>query len=312
MQTMAQTARQESKKRQRRLMVKRIRQYKWIYLMLLPVFLYFVIFSFYPLVLGLIQSLYKERMIGTPQFIGLNNYLEIFRDFQFRQAFFNSVYLGTVSLLINLAEAVVLAVCVNEVRRKAVKSAIQTVTFLPYLFSWTVVGGVWIYVLSATGLVNTALGQLGVERVGFFTTAGWGRPVILFTNAWKQAGYFVVLLMASIVSIDPTIYEASRIDGAARIQQIRHIIIPQLYPTIKTLLVIGATGVLRNFDQVFILSRPAIKDGIRSLLLYIYEEGILQMRVGKATAAATVVLLSTLLISNVIRSLARYDRDSGY
>ncbi len=312
MQTMAQTARQDRKKRQRRLMVKRIRQYKWIYLMLLPVFLYFMIFSFYPLVLGLIQSLYKERMIGTPQFIGLNNYLEIFRDFQFRQAFFNSVYLGTVSLLINLAVAVVLAVCVNEVRRKAVKSAIQTVTFLPYLFSWTVVGGVWIYVLSATGLVNTVLGQLGIERVGFFTTAGWGRPVILFTNAWKQAGYFVVLLMASIVSIDPTIYEASRIDGAARIQQIRHIIIPQLYPTIKTLLVIGATGVLRNFDQVFILSRPAIKDGIRSLLLYIYEEGILQMRVGKATAAATVVLLSTLLISNVIRSLARYDRDSGY
>ena len=293
-------------------MVKRIRQYKWIYFMLLPVFLYFAIFSFYPLALGLIQSLYKERIIGTPLFIGLNNYQEIFRDFQFRQAFVNSVYLGTVSLLINLAVAVVLAVCVNEIRRRAVKSAIQTVTFLPYLFSWTVVGGVWIYVLSATGLVNTVLGQLGIERVGFFTTAAWGRPVILFTNAWKQAGYFVVLLMASIVSIDPTIYEAARIDGATRFRQIRHIIIPQLQPTIKTLLVIGATGVLRNFDQIFILSRPAIKDDIRSLLLYIYEEGILQMRVGKATAAATVVLLATLLISTVIRRLARYDRDSGY
>ena len=293
-------------------MVRRIRQYKWIYFMLLPVFIYFAVFSFYPLALGLIQSLYKERIIGTPQFIGLNNYREIFRDFQFRQAFVNSVYLGTVSLLINLAVAVVLAVCVNEIRRRAVKSAIQTVTFLPYLFSWTVVGGVWIYVLSATGLVNTVLGQLGIERVGFFTTAAWGRPVILFTNAWKQAGYFVVLLMASIVSIDPTIYEAARIDGATRFRQIRHIIIPQLQPTIKTLLVIGATGVLRNFDQIFILSRPAIKDGIRSLLLYIYEEGILQMRVGKATAAATVVLLATLLISTVIRRLARYDRDSGY
>ncbi len=287
-------------------------QYQWIYFMLLPVFLYFAIFSFYPLALGLIQSLYKERIIGTPLFIGLNNYQEIFRDFQFRQAFVNSVYLGTVSLLINLAVAVVLAVCVNEIRRRAVKSAIQTVTFLPYLFSWTVVGGVWIYVLSATGLVNTVLGQLGIERVGFFTTAAWGRPVILFTNAWKQAGYFVVLLMASIVSIDPTIYEAARIDGATRFRQIRHIIIPQLQPTIKTLLVIGATGVLRNFDQIFILSRPAIKDDIRSLLLYIYEEGILQMRVGKATAAATVVLLATLLISTVIRRLARYDRDSGY
>jgi len=292
MNAVAQAPLKDKKRRQRRLMVRRIRQYKWIYLMLLPVFLYFAVFSFYPLALGLIQSLYKERIIGTPQFIGLNNYREIFRDFQFRQAFVNSVYLGTVSLLINLAVAVVLAVCVNEIRRRAVKSAIQTVTFLPYLFSWTVVGGVWIYVLSATGLVNTVLGQLGIERVGFFTTAAWGRPVILFTNAWKQAGYFVVLLMASIVSIDPTIYEAARIDGATRFRQIRHIIIPQLQPTIKTLLVIGATGVLRNFDQIFILSRPAIKDGIRSLLLYIYEEGILQMRVGKATAAATVVLLA--------------------
>ncbi len=280
--------------------------------MLLPVFLYFAIFSFYPLALGFTQSLQKERFFGTPQFIGLNNYVEIFRDFQFRQAFFNSVYLGTLSLLINLAVAVVLAICVNEVRRKAIKSLIQTVTFLPYLFSWTVVGGVWIYVLSATGLINTVLQQLGLDRIGFFTTASWGRPVILFTNAWKQAGYFVVLLMASIVTIDPTIYEAARIDGATRMRQIRHIILPQLGPTIKTLLVIGATGVLRNFDQVFILSRPAIKDQIRSLLLYIYEEGILQTRIGMATAAATVVLLVTILISTGIRWLAGYDRDSGY
>ncbi len=310
--TMAQTAQREQKRRKRRLMYKRVRQYRWIYLMLLPVFLYFVIFSFYPLALGFVQSLQKERLIGTPTFIGLANYAVIFKDFQFRQAFVNSVYLGTLSLLINLAVAVVLAICVNEVRRKPVKSILQTVTFLPYLFSWTVVGGVWIYVLSATGLVNTVITQLGAGRIGFFTTAAWGRPVILFTNAWKQAGYFVVLLMASIVTIDPTIYEAARIDGATRMKQIRYIILPQLGPTIKTLLVIGATGALRNFDQVFILSRPAIKDNIRSLLLYIYEEGILQMRVGKATAAATVVLLATLVISTAVRWLARYDRDSGY
>jgi putative aldouronate transport system permease protein len=280
--------------------------------MLLPVLLYFAVFSFYPLVLGLIQSLQKERLLGTPQFIGFGNYTTIFHDFVFRQAFFNSVYIGTLSLLINLFVAVVLAVCVNEIRSKFAKSAVQTVTFLPYLFSWTVVGGVWVYVLSTNGLVNTVLAGLGTGKIGFFTVASWGRPVILFTNAWKQAGYFVVLLMASIVTIDPGIFEAARIDGASRMRQITHIILPQLGPTIKTLLVIGATAVLRNFDQVFILSRPAIKDQIRSLLLYIYEEGILQMRIGKATAAATVVLLATLLISTIVRRLAGYDQDSGY
>jgi putative aldouronate transport system permease protein len=299
-------------KRRRQLLGQRLRQYRSIYLMLLPVLLYFAVFSFYPLVLGLIQSLQKERLLGTPQFIGFGNYTTIFHDFVFRQAFFNSVYIGTLSLLINLFVAVVLAVCVNEIRSKFAKSAVQTVTFLPYLFSWTVVGGVWVYVLSTNGLVNTVLAGLGTGKIGFFTVASWGRPVILFTNAWKQAGYFVVLLMASIVTIDPGIFEAARIDGASRMRQITHIILPQLGPTIKTLLVIGATAVLRNFDQVFILSRPAIKDQIRSLLLYIYEEGILQMRIGKATAAATVVLLATLLISTIVRRLAGYDQDSGY
>ncbi len=290
----------------------RLKQYRSIYLMLVPVLLYFAVFSFYPLVLGFIQSLQKERLLGTPQFIGFGNYNTILNDFVFRQAFFNSVYIGTLSLFINLAVAVVLAVCVNEIRSKFAKSAVQTVTFLPYLFSWTVVGGVWVYVLSMGGLVNTVLAGLGLDKIGFFTVASWGRPVILFTNAWKQAGYFVVLLMASIVTIDPGIFEAARIDGASRMRQITHIILPQLGPTIKTLLVIGATAVLRNFDQVFILSRPAIKDQIRSLLLYIYEEGILQMRIGKATAAATVVLLATVLISTIVRRLARYDQDSGY
>ncbi len=291
---------------------RRLWQYKSIYAMILPVLVYFAIFSFYPMVLGIIQSFQKERMLGTPLFNGLDNYKTIFADKYFRMAFVNSVVVGTSSLLINLATATVLALCVNEVRNRYIKSAIQTVTFLPYLFSWTVVGGLWIFVLSHNGMVNTGLEALGLHKIGFFTTAAWGRPIILFTNAWKQSGYFVVLLLASVVSIDPGIFEAARIDGATRMRQIRYIILPQLLPTLKTLLVIGATGVLRNFDQVFVMERPAIKDEIRTLLLYIYEEGIKSVKVGKATAAATVVLVATFAISTVVRRLAKYDRDASY
>jgi len=121
-----------------------------------------------------------------------------------------------------------------------------------------------------------------------------------------------VLLLASVVSIDPSVFEAARIDGASRMKQIRYIIIPQVWPTIKTLLVLGATGVLRNFDQVLIMNRPATKDGIRTLLLYIYEEGITKMRIGTATSAATVVLLITFIITFTTRRLARYDQDASY
>ncbi len=304
--------RRETKKKKSRRLRRKLWQYKGIYLMILPVFVYFAVFTFYPLGLGLVQSFQKVRLIGAASFIGFENYGKVLADPIFKNSFTNSVVVGTISLFINLAVALVLTVSVNEVRRKLGKSVIQTVTFLPYLFSWTVVGGMWLLILSHNGMVNELLAKLGLERATFFTSSAWGRPVILFTNAWKQAGYFTVLLLASVVSVDPTIYEAARIDGASRMKQVRYIIIPQVWPTIKTLLVLGATGVLRNFDQVLIMSRPATKDSIRTLLLYIYEEGITKMKIGTATAAATVVMATTLIITIAVRRLARYEQDASY
>lgn len=287
-------------------------QYKAIYMMVIPVFIYFAIFTFYPLILGLIQSFQKVRLIGASTFIGLENYQTTLSDPVFLRSLNNSLVVGTVSLLVNLAVSMVLTLSVNEIRKQFFKSSIQTVTFLPYLFSWTVVGGMWLQILAHSGMVNNFLYALGLERLPFFTSSAWGRSVILFTNAWKQAGYFTVLLLASVVSIDPGIYEAARIDGASRMKQITHIIIPQVWPTVKTLLVLGATGVLRNFDQVLIMNRPATKDSIRTLLLYIYEEGITKMKIGTATSAATIVLIITFVITVITRRLAKYDQDASY
>ena len=287
-------------------------QYKAIYFMIIPVFVYFAVFTFYPLGLGIVQSFQKVKLIGAPTYIGIQNYEFVFGDPIFLLSMRNSVVVGTASLLINLAVSIVLAISVNEIRNSIVKSTIQTVTFLPFLFSWTVVGGMWLQILAHNGMVNNFLAAAGAARLPFFTSPAWGRPVILFTNAWKQAGYFIVLLLASVVSIDPSVYEAARIDGASRMKQIIYIIIPQIWPTVKTLLVLGATGVLRNFDQVLIMNRPATKDSIRTLLLYIYEEGITKMKIGTATAAATAVMIITLAITIVVRKLAKYDQDASY
>lgn len=300
------------RKRSRKRLRRKIWQYKAIYLMIIPVFVYFAVFTFYPLGLGIVQSFQKVKLIGAPTFIGLSNYEFVLSDPIFILSMRNSVVVGTVSLFINLAVAIVLTIGVNEIRSRYAKSLIQTVTFLPFLFSWTVVGGMWLQILAHNGMVNNFLDAIGLARLPFFTSPAWGRPVILFTNAWKQAGYFIVLLLASVVSIDPTIYEAARIDGASRMKQIRWIIIPQVWPTVKTLLVLGATGVLRNFDQVLMMNRPATKDSIRTLLLYIYEEGITKMKIGTATAAATAVMIITLAITIVVRRLARYDQDASY
>ena len=301
-----------SRAKKRGILRRKMWQYKAIYMMVIPVFIYFAIFTFYPLILGFIQSFQKVKLIGASTFIGLANYKTTLSDPIFILSMNNSLIVGSVSLFINLAVAFVITISVNEVRNSFAKSAIQTVTFLPYLFSWSVVGGMWLQILAHSGMVNNFINALGLARVPFFTSPAWGRPVILFTNAWKQAGYFTVLLLASVVSIDPSIYEAARIDGATRMKQIGYIILPQIWPTVKTLLVLGATGVLRNFDQVLMMNRPATKDSIRTLLLYIYEEGITKMKIGTATSAATVVLVITFVITIITRRLAKYEQDASY
>jgi putative aldouronate transport system permease protein len=287
--------------------LRQIKKYKAIYIMMLPVLLYFIVFSYYPLLLGIIQSFQKNKMIGAPEFIGMANYKEVLRDYQFNQAFKNSLIIGIGTQVFAFALSILLAIGLNEIKNKFSKASIQTITYLPNLFSWTVVGGMWIFVLSSNGLVNNILSAVGHEPIQFLADTKYSQAIMILTGTWKSLGYYAVLFLASIVSIDPSIYEAAQIDGASRVKQIIKIIIPQLVPTMKVVIVLGTMGLLRNFDQVFVMGKPIIMDKVRTLLLYIYTEGITQFKVGKATAGATVVLIATLVISFVVRKLVKYD-----
>lgn len=286
---------------------KLIKKYKAIYFMMLPVLIYFIVFSYYPLGLGIIQSFQKNKLIGTPEFIGIANYKEVLHDYQFSQAFINSFSIGVGTQILTFIMSLILAISINEVRNKTSKSTVQTVSYLPNLFSWTVVGGMWVYILSSSGLLNGLLALFGKTPVLFMADEKYAQPIMILTGTWKAMGYYAVLFLASIVSIDSTVYEAAEIDGATRFKQITDIIIPELIPTMKVIILLGTMGLLRNFDQVFVMGNPAIMDKVRTLLLYIYTEGITQFKVGKATAAATIVLIATLVITFIVRKLIKYD-----
>ncbi|NLC33331.1 MAG: sugar ABC transporter permease, partial [Clostridiales bacterium] len=160
MSTISKTSARDLRKKHNKWLRRKLWQYKAIYLMVIPVFVYFAIFTFYPLGLGLVQSFQKVKLIGAAKFIGLDNYRFVFSDPVFIKSLRNSVVVGTVSLFINLAVAMMLTISVNEIRNKAAQSLIQTVTFLPYLFSWTVVGGMWLQILAHNGMVNNLMATL--------------------------------------------------------------------------------------------------------------------------------------------------------
>lgn len=290
--------------------MKKVLRYKEIYILLIPVLIYFIIFSYYPLVLGVVKSFQEVKLLGGSAFVGLDNYIEIIKDRQYQQAFLNSLIVGSGTFLLQFSWGLVIAVLLNEIRNKVRKSLFQTITYIPYLLSWSVVGGLWITILSPTGMVNgliRALSDGSIAPIVFMSEEAYARFIIIFTGAWKGAGYFAALFLAAMVGIDKALYESAGIDGATRIQQIRYITLPVINPTMRVVAVLSVMGVLRNFDQIFIMMNASTSDKVKNLLVLIYEQGILQFNVGTATAAATVVLITTFIITGLVRKLLKYD-----
>lgn len=289
---------------------KKIVRYKEIYILLIPVLVYFIVFSYYPLVLGILKSFQDVKFLGGSEFVGFSNYMEIFRDRQYQQAFINSLVVGSGTFLVQFIWGLVIAVLLYETKNRVQKSVFQTVTYIPYLLSWSVVGGLWITILSPSGLVNGILQlfqESGFSPAVFMAEESYARCIMIFTGAWKGAGYFAALFLAAMVGGDTALYESARIDGATRIQQLAYITIPMIKPTMKVIAVLSTMGILRNFDQIFVMMNASISDKVKNLLVLIYEQGILQFNVGTATAAATIVLIATMVITTIIKKLLKYD-----
>lgn len=278
--------------------------------MLLPIAAYFILFNYYPLALGVYSSFHNIKLLGNAQFVGLANYAEIIKHPLYRQAFGNTLSVGVFTFLLQFVWGITIALLLNEIKKKFVKSAIQSVTYLPYLLSWSVVGGIWILALAPSGFLNGLLELFSGEdfkRIVFMAEPSYARFIMVFTGAWKGAGYFAVLFLAAIVGMDPNIYEAAAIDGATRLRQMFSITLPCIVPTMKVVTMLSVMGLLRNFDQIFVMGNASIYDKVRNLLYLIYNEGIIKFRIGPATAAATLVLLATMIITFTVRKLIRYD-----
>lgn len=284
-------------------------KYKTVYLMMLPIVVYFILFSYYPLVRGLMISFQNFRLIGNRPFVGWANYHTVLTEPAFWQALSNTLWIGGGILVVGFVMPIVLALSLNEVMRTWFKKATQMVIYLPHLFSWVVVGGMWIIMLSPdAGIVNQILKLFGVARpINFLGNEDSGRWIMIMTAVWKEMGFNCILYLAAIVSINPSLYEAAHIDGAGRWHAVRYVTIPQLVSTMKVVLMLSVLGILRMFDQIFVMRNGAIAKKVDVLMMYTYQKGILEFKVSVATAAGFLVILATFLITFVTRVVIRYD-----
>ena len=286
----------------------RLQRFVPFYLMFIPIAVYFVLFSYWPLVRGVIMSFQANRLMRPRPFVGLANYADVLVDPDFFQAIVNTLIIGAADMALYFGLSLLLALGINELRVKAVRSTVQTIAYLPYLFSWSVIAGVWILVFDDQGMVNVLLKALGAKPVFFLAEPALARPLIIGMGVWRSIGYFALLYTVAIVGIDPALYESAEIDGAGRMRQIRSITIPSLADTMKVIAVLLAMGVLTHFDEMYVMQNAANKQQIRSLLLYVFEKGILNFKTGLATAGAVLVMIGSLAVVALTRKAIRYDR----
>jgi putative aldouronate transport system permease protein len=282
-----------------------------LYVMMIPVLAYFAVFVYYPLYEGVIASFQKFNLLGNRPWVGWDNYVAVWNDPAFWQVVRNTLIIGGGILILGFLPPIIVALSLNELRLILFKKFTQTAVYLPHLFSWVVIGGIWVYLLSPRGgLVNEILALFDAGPVRFLTNTTWARATMIFVPIWKDMGYAAIIYLASITAINPSLYEAARIDGASRFQQAYQITVPLLAPTMKVVLMLNVLGLLRIFDQIYVMRNPVVQRKIDVLMTYVYDTGITKYDVGYASAISVMVLVATLALTAIVWRVTGFGRES--
>lgn len=292
----------------------KIRKQLPLHLMILPAVILVAIFS-YGAMVGIVIAF--EKYIPTKgffgsQWVGLKNFRKLFSLPDTWQVIGNTVYIAGMKMIFGIIVPVVFSLLLNEVRNIHARRTVQTIVYLPNFLSWVILGGIFIDILSPSqGIVNRILGQVGLGPYFFLGTPKLFPNTMIVTDIWKTFGFGSVIYMASITGIDPTLYEAAKIDGANRWQQTLHVTLPGLLPTIILMATLSLSNVLNGgFDQIYNLYSPAVYSTGDILDTMVYRMGIVQAQYSVATAAG--LFKSVISSFFIILSYWLADRFAGY
>nr|WP_145332806.1 ABC transporter permease subunit [Paenibacillus xylanexedens] len=262
---------------------------RWqLYLMLSPAVLLVLVFVYMPLG-GLVMAFqdYKPYLgITGSEWVGMEHFKFLFEYPDSVQVIWNTLRIAVLKLVFGFISTMGFALLINEVRRKVLRSTVQTFVFLPHFLSWVVLGGIFIELLNPdSGLVNQALQALGLNPIFFLGDNNWFLFTVVSSEVWKEFGYGSIIFLAAIVGINPALYEAAQIDGAGKWKQMLHITLPSLIPTIAVVLTLSLSQILNaGFDQIFNLYNPLVYEKGDIIDTFVYRIGLIDGNYSFSTA----------------------------
>jgi putative aldouronate transport system permease protein len=274
---------------------------RYLLLLALPPIIWYFLFCYVPMYGVLIA--FKDFSIGRgilgSPWAGLKHFRQFFQSIYFYRLLRNTVLISAYGLLFGFPIPIIFALMVNEFRDGSFKRTVQTVSYLPHFVSLVVVVGMMANFLSPSGgIINTLLGKLGIEPIAFMSDPRWFRPLYIASGIWQGFGWDSIIYLAALSSIDPQLYDASRVDGAGKWKQLRFVTLPGLAPTIVILLILSLGNLMSvGFEKIILMYNGSTYETADVINTYVYRAGLLAARysfgaaVGLLNSAVNITLL---------------------
>ncbi|HWJ78757.1 MAG TPA: sugar ABC transporter permease [Niallia sp.] len=278
----------KTKKKPNFSILQRLIRDKWLYLLLLPGVVYFVIFKYLPMwgIVIAFQDYSPFTGILGSKWVGFDNFTDFFKNPDFFRLLKNTAIFAVLNLVLFFPAPIILALLLNEIRVSSYKRVVQTFIYVPHFMSWVIIASItYIFFTTSGGVVNEIVSQIYGKKIDFLSSPDWFRPIIMLQILWKETGWGTVIFLAALTAVDKEQYEAAIVDGAGRMRRLWHVTLPAIRSTIMVMLILQLGHFLdTGFQQIYLMSN-ALNRGVADVFdTYVYFVGITQGAYSYSTA----------------------------
>jgi putative aldouronate transport system permease protein len=278
---------------------------KAVYFLVLPVVIFYIVFSYVPMYGAIIA--FKEYVpakgIFDSPWVGFAKFREFFNSIYFTRVLKNTIMISFYSLIIGFPAPIILALLFNELKSQVFKRITQSITYMPHFITMVVVAGIIRDFTLSDGLINDVIAAFGGDRTAFLQKASYFRTIYITSEIWQSVGWGTIIYLAAITGIDQQQYEAAKIDGANKWRQIWHITLPGIRPVILILLILKLGHMMDvGFEKIILLYNPATFETADVISSYVYRKGIIEFNYSLSTAVG----LFNSVINFILLILANY------
>jgi putative aldouronate transport system permease protein len=277
-----------------------VKKYFWLYTMVLPGLIYFLIFKYLPM-WGMViafQDYIAFLGVAGSQWVGFKHFINFFNDPDFFVLFRNTILLALYNLFFFFPLPIFIALMLNELKNQVLKRWVQSLIYIPHFMSWVVISGiVYILLTPEAGIINELIVTMGGDKINFLASSNWFRTLIILEAIWRETGWGTIIFLAALAGVDPQLYEAARMDGAGRMRQLWHITLPCIRSTIVILLILRLGNFMDSgFEQIFLMMNAMNREVAEVFDTYVYTYGIVQGQFSYSTAVGLFKSLIALIL----------------